>query len=195
MFDAAKRAVDIVVSGAALSVGAPVYGLVALLVRLRLGRPVLFSQERAGLGGEVFKMYKFRSMIEGAGTDEERLTPFGLALRATSLDELPSMINVFRGEMSLVGPRPLLPGYLPLYTEDQARRHNVRPGLTGLAQISGRNLLSWEERFELDVDYVETASLAVDAKILLGTVKKVLAREGVASASEATMSRFTGSES
>lgn len=169
------------------------------LVRTKLGSPVFFRQTRPGLQGRPFEMVKFRTMTDECGPDgvllpdAERLTPFGRFLRATSLDELPELWNVLRGDMSLVGPRPLLMEYLPLYTPEQARRHEVRPGVTGWAQVNGRNALSWEEKFALDVWYVDHQSLALDVRILWLTARKVLAREGISAAGEATMGKFTGS--
>ncbi len=165
----------------------------ALLVRLRLGSPVLFRQERPGRDGVVFELLKFRSMLPGTGSDAERLTPFGGRLRATSLDELPELLNIIRGDMSLVGPRPLLEDYLPLYTEREARRHEVRPGLTGLAQVSGRNELDWPERLELDVQYVEQRSMLLDIRIIGRTVRQLVSGTGVTADGEVTMGRFTGS--
>lgn len=170
--------------------------LLALVVRFNMGSPILFRQSRPGLHGRSFDLYKFRSMrdpIVGGTSDGERLTSFGRWLRATSLDELPELWNVLRGDMSLVGPRPLLPEYLPLYSARQARRHEVRPGITGWAQVNGRNALSWEERFELDVWYVEHRTLWLDIKILALTVGAVLTRRGINAAGEATMTKFTGS--
>ena len=177
----------------------PVLVATALLVRRKLGGPVLFSQRRPGRNGEPFTLYKLRSMSDARDAsgallpDGERLTPFGRTLRKTSLDELPGLWCVLKGDMSLVGPRPLLMEYLPLYSPHQARRHEVRPGLTGLAQVSGRNAISWEEKFERDVEYVERCSLWLDLRILAATLAKVIASEGVSAAGEATMPRFTGS--
>jgi len=177
----------------------PLLILVAILVRMKLGSPVLFVQKRPGIYGNIFKMIKFRSMrdaIDGQGNalpDAERLTPFGKKLRSLSLDELPGLWSVLKGDMSLVGPRPLLVEYLPLYSTEQARRHNVRPGITGWAQVNGRNAISWEDKFKLDVWYVENQSFLLDIKILLLTVKKVLIRDGVSAEGEATMARFKGS--
>ncbi|WP_317969404.1 sugar transferase [Paenibacillus sp. CCS19] len=194
----AKRTFDLAVSVPAFLVLLPVYGIVALLVRLKLGSPVLFKQQRPGMHGKPFMMHKFRSMTDetdAAGQllpDEVRLTPFGKLLRKLSLDELPQLLNVIRGEMSLVGPRPLLMEYLSLYTEEQARRHDVRPGITGWAQVNGRNALSWEEKFKLDVMYVDRQSLGFDLRILVMTAAKVLKREGIAQPGKATMSRFSG---
>lgn len=170
-----------------------------LVVRLNIGSPVFFMQNRAGKDGEIFKMYKFRTMTDSKDesgallSDEKRLTVFGKWLRSTSLDELPELWNVLRGEMSLVGPRPLLVEYLPLYSPEQARRHKVRPGITGWAQVNGRNTISWEDKFRLDVWYVENQSLWLDIKILWLTVKKVLLRDGISAEGDATMPRFMGS--
>lgn len=193
-----KRAFDLAVAVPALVATLPVQGLVAVVVARRLGRPVLFKQQRPGLHGEPFQMVKFRTMLPadpdaGLVDDADRLTGLGRFLRSTSLDELPSLWNIVRGDMSLVGPRPLLMSYLPLYSSAQARRHDVRPGLTGLAQVSGRNALTWERKFELDVDYVENHSLRGDLAILLATVTKVLKRDGIAAEDSATMPAFTGS--
>lgn len=194
---AIKRGVDIAVATAGLVALSPVLGATALAVRLSMGSPILFRQQRPGLGGQPFDMLKFRTMLpvdpaRGLTDDASRLTRVGAFLRSTSLDELPELINVLRGDMSLVGPRPLLMDYLDRYTPRQARRHEVRPGITGLAQVSGRNGLSWEERFELDVRYVDNWSLLADAKILLDTVLVVLKREGINAEGQATMSEFTG---
>lgn len=195
-----KRAFDLVVAVPALVLSLPAQGLVALLVARRLGRPVLFKQQRPGLHGEPFEMVKFRTMLPvdpdaGLVDDADRLTRLGRVLRSTSLDELPSLWNIVRGDMSLVGPRPLLMAYLPLYSPQQARRHDVRPGLTGLAQVSGRNALTWEQKFELDVEYVDHHSMRGDLAILLATVTKVLKRDGIAAEDSATMPAFTGSPS
>lgn len=174
--------------------------LVAILVRIKLGSPLLFKQTRPGLRGKPFTMLKFRSMTNAADKegnllpDELRLTRFGRVLRSTSLDELPGLLSVLKGDMSLVGPRPLLMEYLPLYSSEQARRHEVRPGITGWAQVNGRNAISWEDKFKLDVWYVDNHSLWLDIKILFLTVKKVFVREGISAAGEATMSKFTGSK-
>ncbi|ALA66438.1 sugar transferase [Corynebacterium lactis RW2-5] len=194
---AIKRGVDIAAATAGLVALSPVLGATALAVRLSMGSPILFRQQRPGLGGQPFDMLKFRTMLpvdpaRGLTDDASRLTRVGAFLRSTSLDELPELINVLRGDMSLVGPRPLLMAYLDRYTPRQARRHEVRPGITGLAQVSGRNGLSWEERFELDVRYVDSWSLLADAKILLDTVLVVLKREGINAEGQATMSEFTG---
>ncbi len=196
---AIKRAIDVTAAGAVLVAAAPVLAAVAVAVRKNLGSPVLFRQQRAGKDGALFTLLKFRTMRDARDAsgrprpDAERLTSFGRWLRASSLDELPQLVNVLRGDMSLVGPRPLLPQYLPRYTREQARRHEVLPGLTGWAQIKGRNTLSWEDKFALDVWYVDHWSLALDVRILLATVGKVLARSGVSAAGEATMSEFMGS--
>ena len=194
-----KRGLDIVAAGALLVAAAPVMGATAALVAYYHGRPVLFTQDRPGLSGKVFKLYKFRSMQEideaaGLVTDEQRLTRFGRLLRSTSLDELPSLLNVLRGEMSFVGPRPLRVSYLPLYTDEQSRRHEVKPGITGLAQVQGRNTMPWEERFKLDVWYVDNFSFKVDLKILLKTIGTVLSRRGVSAPNSSTMPRFLGSK-
>jgi lipopolysaccharide/colanic/teichoic acid biosynthesis glycosyltransferase len=197
---ALKRLFDMAVSALALVLLSPLFLLVALLVRVKLGAPVLFRQLRPGLHGKPFRLLKFRTMAEVVGDDgsplpdSERLTKFGRLLRSWSLDELPELWNVLKGDMSLVGPRPLLMEYLPLYTPRQARRHEVRPGLTGWAQVNGRNAQSWDERFALDVWYVDHRSLWLDLKILWMTVKKVAGRHGISAEGEATMPRFTGSE-
>lgn len=192
-----KRALDIAVSAVGLVASAPVMVGTAIAVASQIGRPVLFTQQRPGKDGKVFTLYKFRSMksedlFDGPVSDEERLTSFGKLLRSTSLDELPSLINVLKGDMSVVGPRPLLVEYLDLYNEHQARRHEVRPGITGLAQVSGRNALSWEDRFDLDVEYVDNVSLLGDLRILARTVRSVVIREGISAEGEATMPRFVG---
>ena len=177
-----KRLLDIVFSVLLLALLSPVYLVLAVLVRLRLGSPVIFSQERPGLGGKIFRLYKFRTMTDardGEGRllpDRERLVPFGMTLRRTSLDELPELLNILRGEMSFVGPRPLLPEYLPWYTEREKTRHSVRPGLTGLAQASGRNGLDWDRRLALDAEYVEKLSFGEDCRVLAMTVRQVVAR-------------------
>ena len=193
-----KRLFDLVLTVPVLVASLPAQAVVALLVRQRLGRPVLFRQERPGLHGEPFEMVKFRTMLNpdpavGLVSDADRLTRLGRVLRATSLDELPSLWNIVRGDMSLVGPRPLLMRYLPRYTPEQARRHEVRPGLTGLAQVSGRNALTWEQKFELDVTYVDRHTVLGDVKILFATVGKVLRRDGIAAEDSATMTEFMGS--
>jgi lipopolysaccharide/colanic/teichoic acid biosynthesis glycosyltransferase len=196
-----KRLFDVVIASLALFLLLiPLLGL-AVFVRLKLGSPVLFSQIRPGLQGKPFRMIKFRTMTNARDShgqllpDAERLTACGHLLRATSLDELPELFNVIKGDMSLVGPRPLLIEYLPLYTTEQSRRHDVRPGVTGWAQVNGRNALSWEDRFKLDVWYIDHYSLWLDLKILLLTVRKVFAREGINASGQATMSKFTGTRS
>ena len=194
-----KRAVDVVVAGAGLLVTAPVMAAVALAVRRDLGSPVLFRQLRPGRDGRPFELVKFRTMrtvsdTDGVDTDGERLTLFGRRLRSTSLDELPTLWNVLRGDMSLVGPRPLLMEYLDRYTPEQFRRHEVRPGVTGLAQVRGRNALTWEEKFAADVEYVDHLGPALDARILLATLVTVLRRQGISAPGTATMHLFTGSE-
>ena len=198
MTDLVKRLLDIIIAAAALVLLSPVLLLLAWQIRRKLGTPVLFRQVRPGRGGIPFVMYKFRTMRDAADEngrplpDAERLTPFGRKLRAASLDELPELWNVLKGDMSLVGPRPLLMEYLPLYNAEQRRRHLVRPGITGWAQVNGRNAISWPEKFRLDVWYVENRSLLLDAKILFLTVKKVLGRSGINSEGEATAAKFTG---
>ena len=193
-----KRAFDIVASASALVVLSPVLAITAYKVKKELGSPVLFRQNRPGLHGKPFEMVKFRTMKDAtdkegnALPDRERLTEFGKKLRASSLDELPELWNVLKGDMSLVGPRPLLMEYLPLYNAEQAKRHNVRPGVTGYAQVNGRNSLSWEDKFKLDTWYVEHQSLWLDMKILLKTVKKVIIKDGISAEGEATMTKFTG---
>lgn len=189
-----KRAFDIVVSGVGLLVLAPVLLFVAALLLVSMGRPVLFRQDRPGLDGELFEIIKFRTMRSGSEPDAERLTRVGLLLRSTSLDELPELWNVLRGDMSLVGPRPLLPEYLPLYSDRQATRHDVRPGLTGLAQVSGRNASTWDERLELDARYVEQCSMALDLRILAETVSAVAGRQGISANGAATMPAFAGKQ-
>lgn len=195
-----KRLFDIIASFCALLTLSPVILIVSLKIAKNLGKPVLFRQKRPGLHGNIFEMIKFRSMrdaIDENGNhlpDSERLTPFGKKLRSSSLDELPGLWNVLKGDMSLVGPRPLLVEYLPLYSKEQAKRHNVRPGITGWAQVNGRNAISWEDKFKFDVWYVENQSFWLDIKILLLTVKKVFIKEGISAEGEATMSAFLGSE-
>ena len=195
-----KRIVDIIISGIFLIIFSWLYLILYFVVRTKLGTPVLFKQDRPGYKGKVFKMYKYRSMTDERDAngellpDEIRLTAFGKKLRSTSLDELPEMINVFKGDMSLIGPRPLLVSYLPLYNERQSHRHDVRPGITGYAQAYGRNSITWEEKFEKDVYYVENCSFLLDLKILVHTVKVVINHEGISSATSATMEAFTGSE-
>lgn len=194
-----KRAFDIAASASALVLLSPVLAITAHKVKKDLGSPVLFRQTRPGLHGKPFEMIKFRTMKDASDKegnalpDSERLTEFGKKLRASSLDELPELWNVLKGDMSLVGPRPLLMEYLPLYNAEQAKRHNVRPGVTGYAQVNGRNSLSWEDKFKLDTWYVEHQSLWLDMKILLKTVKKVIIKDGISADGEATMTKFTGS--
>lgn len=193
-----KRAFDIAASASALVVLSPVLAITAYKVKKELGSPVLFRQVRPGLHGKPFEMIKFRTMKDATDKEgnalpnSERLTEFGKKLRASSLDELPELWNVLKGDMSLVGPRPLLIEYLPLYNAEQAKRHNVRPGVTGYAQVNGRNSLSWEDKFKLDTWYVEHQSFLLDMKILLKTVKKVIIKEGINQSEEVTMTRFTG---
>ena len=195
-----KRLIDITASGTALVVLSPVLAVTAYRVKKNLGSPVLFKQTRPGLNGKPFEMIKFRTMKDATDKegnllpDSERLTPFGQKLRSTSLDELPELWNVLKGDMSLVGPRPLLMEYLPLYSSEQARRHNVRPGVTGFAQVNGRNAISWEEKFKLDTWYVDNQSLWLDINILAKTVRQVLIKDGISAEGEATMSKFTGNE-
>lgn len=195
-----KRLMDILGATAGLLLLAPVIALLSLLVRIKLGSPVLFRQTRPGRAGRAFQMAKFRTMTDARDAngellpDADRLTGFGQFLRSSSLDELPELWNVLKGDMSLVGPRPLLMEYLPLYSERQARRHEVRPGITGWAQVNGRNALSWDEKFELDVWYVENRTLWLDIKILFLTVWKVIKRDDINQDGEATMTRFTGSQ-
>ncbi|MDI6505163.1 MULTISPECIES: sugar transferase [Bacillus] len=193
-----KRPMDFILSLIAIIVLSPVLLMVAFLVKTKLGSPVLFKQERPGVHGTVFKMYKFRTMTDEKNVNGEllpdsvRLTKFGKFLRSTSLDELPGLFNIFKGDMSIIGPRPLLVQYLPLYNEHQKRRHEVRPGLSGLAQVNGRNAISWEEKFNYDVEYVDNVSFTTDWKIILLTIKKVFIREGINSETAATMEPFKG---
>lgn len=193
-----KRPMDCFLATLSLLFLSPVILILSLLVRVFLGSPVLFEQDRPGKDGKVFKLYKFRTMTDKRDedgqllADEKRLTTFGKLLRSSSLDELPELFNIIKGEMSLIGPRPLLVKYLPLYNEEQAKRHDVRPGLTGLAQSRGRNSLSWEEKFKLDVEYVNHITFLGDLKILVDTVVKVLKREGISDASGVTMEEFCG---
>lgn len=194
-----KRLFDFFVAGVILSLVFPVLLVVAALLRIYIGKPIFFRQVRPGLIERPFQMIKFRTMRNEIGSDglflsdADRITPLGKFLRSSSLDELPELWNVLKGDMSLVGPRPLLMEYLPLYTPEQARRHEVRPGITGWAQINGRNAISWEEKFKLDVWYVDNRSFWLDMKILLLTIKKVLVRDGISAQGEATMPKFTGS--
>lgn len=195
-----KRPMDIVLSLIGLIVLSPILLIVTLLVRVKLGSPVIFKQERPGLNEKIFTMYKFRTMTDERDEhgellpDSVRLTKFGKFLRSTSLDELPELFNILKGDMSVVGPRPLLVEYLELYDERQKRRHDVRPGLSGLAQVSGRNAISWEDKFNLDVEYVDNVSFIGDWKIIFLTLKKVLVREGISSNTAVTMEPFRGSE-
>ncbi len=196
-----KRLLDIVLAGLALLLLSPLMLIVAILVRCTLGAPVIFCQERPGKNEKIFRLYKFRTMTDECDAfgeplpDEMRLTPFGQFLRSTSLDELPELWNIFKGDMSLVGPRPLLVKYLPLYNEEQQHRHDVMPGLTGWAQVNGRNLCSWEEKFDYDVWYAEHISFKLDLQIFHMTVKSVLKREGISSETSATMEDFMGTPS
>ena len=196
-----KRLLDIIIASIALILLSPLYFYVAHKVKKNLGSPVLFRQVRPGLHGKPFEMIKFRSMKDAVDVqgnllpDSERLTPFGKMLRSSSLDEMPELWNVIKGDMSIVGPRPLLMEYLPLYNQEQAKRHLVRPGMTGHAQVNGRNAISWEEKFKLDTWYVENQSVWLDFKIMLKTVKKVLAKDDINEEGEATMTKFTGTQS
>ena len=195
-----KRPMDFLLSLIAIVILSPVLLIVAILVRTKLGSPVLFKQERPGLNEEIFSMYKFRSMTDERDSngnmqpDNVRLTKFGKFLRSTSLDELPGLLNILKGDMSIIGPRPLLVQYLPLYNEQQKHRHDVRPGLSGLAQVSGRNAISWEDKFRLDVEYVNQVSFIGDWKIIFLTLKKVFIREGISSDTAVTMEAFKGTE-
>lgn len=195
-----KRLLDIIIASIALILLSPLYAFVAYKVKKNLGSPVLFRQVRPGLHGKPFEMIKFRTMkdaVDQQGNplpDSERLTPFGQMLRSTSLDEMPELWNVIKGDMSIVGPRPLLMEYLPLYNSEQVKRHNVRPGMTGHAQVNGRNAISWEEKFKLDTWYVENQSIWLDFKIMFKTVHKVLSKDDISAEGEATMTRFTGSK-
>lgn len=200
MYNNTKRFFDIIISFIAIIILAPVAIFVSYKISKSLGKPVLFRQKRPGLYGEVFEMLKFRSMkdiVDENGcelSDSERLTAFGLKLRSTSLDELPGLWNVLKGDMSLVGPRPLLVEYLPLYSKEQAKRHNVRPGITGWAQVNGRNAISWDDKFKLDVWYIDNRTFWLDIKILVLTVRKVFIKEGITADGEVTMSKFMGSD-
>lgn len=199
-YDTVKRGIDIVVSAFGLALTAPLQAVIAGIVLRKLGRPVFFRQQRPGRGGEPFVMVKFRTMRAldpevGLVSDADRLTPFGRKLRATSLDELPTLWNVLRGDMSLVGPRPLLMQYLERYTPEQARRHEVRPGITGSVQVSGRNLLSWDEKFRIDVQYIDRRSFALDAKLLARTLLALIRQDGIAAPDAHTMPEFFGTGS
>ena len=193
-----KRLLDIIIASIALILLSPLYAFVAYKVKKNLGSPVLFRQVRPGLHGKPFEMIKFRTMKDAVDAqnnplpDSERLTPFGKMLRSTSLDEMPELWNVIKGDMSVVGPRPLLMEYLPLYSPEQAKRHDVRPGMTGHAQVNGRNAIGWEEKFKLDTWYVENQSTLLDFKIMFKTVHKVLAKDDISAEGEATMTKFTG---
>ena len=193
-----KRIIDIIGSLAGLIILSPVFLIVSVLVYSKLGSPIFFTQERVGKDGKIFKMIKFRTMLDSTNKfgelldDEERLTPFGKKLRSTSLDELPELINVLKGDMSLVGPRPLLVEYIPLYSKHQFRRHEVKPGITGWAQVNGRNSIDWETKFDLDVEYVDNFNLFMDIKILFLTVLKVIKKDGINQEGNATMEKFTG---
>ncbi|HCL60648.1 MAG TPA: sugar transferase [Acinetobacter sp.] len=195
-----KRLLDIIIASTALILLSPLYFYVAYKVRKNLGSPVIFRQVRPGLNGEPFEMIKFRTMTDERDEkgnllpNDQRLPKFGKMLRATSLDEMPELWNVIKGDMSIVGPRPLLMDYLPLYNEEQAKRHKVRPGMTGYAQVNGRNAISWEKKFELDTWYVENQSIWLDFKIMFQTVKKVLVKEGINQSEEVTMTRFLGNK-
>ena len=195
-----KRLLDIIIASIALILLSPLYAFVAYKVKKNLGSPVLFRQVRPGLHGKPFEMIKFRTMKDAMDEqgnplpDSERLTPFGQMLRSTSLDEMPELWNVIKGDMSIVGPRPLLMEYLPLYSPEQAKRHDVRPGMTGHAQVNGRNAISWEEKFKLDTWYVENQSIWLDFKIMFKTVHKVLAKDDISAEGEATMTKFTGTK-
>ena len=195
-----KRFLDIIIASIALILLSPLYAFVAYKVKKNLGSPVLFHQVRPGLHGKPFEMIKFRTMrdaVDAQGNslpDSERLTPFGKMLRSSSLDEMPELWNVIKGDMSIVGPRPLLTEYLPLYNTEQAKRHNVRPGMTGHAQVNGRNAIGWEEKFKLDTWYVDNQSTLLDFKIMFKTVHKVLAKDDISAEGEATMTKFTGSK-
>ncbi|MEH7180554.1 sugar transferase [Neobacillus vireti] len=193
-----KRPMDIILSLAAIIALSPVFLIIAILVKVKLGSPILFEQKRPGLNEKIFSMYKFRTMTDERDKkgellpDNVRLTRFGVFLRSTSLDELPELFNILKGDMSIIGPRPLLVQYLPLYNQHQKRRHEVRPGLSGLAQVSGRNAISWEEKFNKDVEYVDNVNLIGDWKIILLTIKKVFIREGINSDNAETMEPFMG---
>ena len=193
-----KRAIDIVCSGIGLIVLSPILVIAAILIRKNLGSPIFFTQDRIGKDGKVFKMIKFRTMLDATDKygnqlpDEERLTSFGKFLRSTSIDELPELVNVFLGDMSLVGPRPLLVEYKDLYSTEQWRRHEVRPGITGWAQVNGRNSISWSERFKLDVEYIDNYNLILDIKILFMTVLKVIKKDGISQDGHVTMEKFNG---
>ena len=193
-----KRTIDIVCSGLGLIILSPILLITAILIRIKLGSPIFFTQDRVGKDGKIFKMIKFRTMLDAVDKwgqplpDEERMTPFGKLLRSTSIDELPELINVFKGDMSLVGPRPLLVEYIKLYSKEQFRRHEVRPGITGWAQVNGRNTLRWAEKFKLDIYYVDNFNIFFDIKILFMTLIKVIKREGISQEGSVTMEKFNG---
>jgi len=195
-----KRIIDIFISLTGLIVLSPIFLLISIIIYFKLGSPVFFIQKRPGKSEEIFKMIKFRTMLDAKNKkgnllpDKKRLTPFGKFLRASSLDELPELINVLKGEMSLVGPRPLLVEYLPLYNENQARRHEMRPGITGLAQVNGRNAISWEDKFDYDIKYIDNFSLLLDLKIIIKTFSKVFKREDINNQDHATMTKFKGDQ-
>ena len=193
-----KRIIDIVASALGLIILSPILLITSILIRIKLGSPIFFTQDRVGKDGKIFKMIKFRTMLDAVDKwgeplpDEERLTPFGKLLRSTSIDELPELINVLKGDMSLVGPRPLLVEYVELYSKEQFRRHEVRPGITGWAQVNGRNAIGWSERFKLDVEYVDNYNILMDIKILVMTVLKVVKRDGISQDGHVTMEKFNG---
>lgn len=196
-----KRALDFIIALAFIVLFWWMYAILAILVKIKLGTPVLFTQERPGKGENIFKMYKFRTMTDECDAngellpDEVRLTKFGSALRSTSLDELPEVFNILKGDMSLIGPRPLLVQYLPLYNEEQRHRHDVRPGMTGWAQVNGRNALSWEQKFAYDVEYARNCTFTMDLKVFLTTCKVIFSRSGISSGTSVTMEAFTGTPS
>ena len=195
-----KRPLDFILSLLAIIILSPIMLIIYILVRIKLGKPAIFKQQRPGKNEKIFTLYKFRTMTDKKDEsgnllpDSERLTKFGKTLRSTSLDELPELFNILKGDMAIVGPRPLLVEYLKLYNNEQRKRHNVRPGLTGLAQVSGRNLISWQDRFEKDIYYVNNLTFMNDLKIILVTVKKVIKREGISQDNNVTMEKFKGSE-
>lgn len=193
-----KRIIDIVCSGLGLIILSPILLITGIIIRIKLGSPIFFTQDRVGKDGKIFKMIKFRTMLDAVDNwgellpDEERMTPFGKMLRSTSIDELPELINVLKGDMSLVGPRPLLVEYIPNYSKQQWRRHEVKPGITGWAQVNGRNSITWSKKFELDVWYVDNMSLFIDTKILFMTISKVFKRDGINQSEDITMEWFNG---
>lgn len=193
-----KRIMDIVLSFIAIVLLCPIWIIIIILIKIKLGSPIIFKQERPGKNEKIFHMYKFRTMTDERNSkgellpDEDRLTSFGKKLRSTSLDELPELVNIFKGDMSIVGPRPLLVKYLPLYNDEQRQRHIVRPGITGLAQVNGRNAISWEDKFKLDCEYVQNVTFINDMKIFLKTIGTVIKREGISSDTSETMEEFTG---